>query len=495
MVLALAVVRANPANVYAGTLWGANANLGGIYESPNGGAGWTALSFGITGSNQLQSMAIDLSNPSTIYAGPNVGMVGFLSGGGVVKSTDGGVTWATANNGLPTISGMANGSITTTTAGVYAIAIDPSNPGTVYCSPGTTVYKTTDGGGSWTPAGAGLPASTRLLSLAVDPTNSATVYAGTSVGTLYKSLNGGGTWNLLNSNLPAISIQALAISAGNSADLYAATGSSGVLVSRNSGANWTQTGGGLPSVAVLSLAIDPIIPTTIYAGTNGDGVFKSADEGASWQATGNNTGNGTAPAATISKVSGDAQTASAGQTLSIPQTVVVTNSANVPVAGVTVTFTAAGGGSLSTTSAVTGTQGVASTNLTLSLKAGSNTVTASAAGLGQVVFTATGTAAASGISVTSVGNSASFAQAFAPGMLMSVFGTGLASGSPQIVTTTPLPVTSASGTSVTINGIAAPLLYVSATQINLQLPYEVGPGERRHGGDQRGASRVHQLRG
>jgi uncharacterized protein (TIGR03437 family) len=61
-------------------------------------------------------------------------------------------------------------------------------------------------------------------------------------------------------------------------------------------------------------------------------------------------------------------------------------------------------------------------------------------------------------------------------MLMSVFGTGLSSGSPQIISSAPLPVTSASGTSVTINGIAAPLLYVSATQINLQIPYELAAG-------------------
>ena len=80
------------------------------------------------------------------------------------------------------------------------------------------------------------------------------------------------------------------------------------------------------------------------------------------------------------------------------------------------------------------------------------------------------------IQVTSVGNGASFAQSFSPGMLMSVFGIGLSTGSPQKVTTAPLPVTSLSGTLVTINGISAPLLYISATQINLQIPYEVSPG-------------------
>jgi uncharacterized protein (TIGR03437 family) len=80
------------------------------------------------------------------------------------------------------------------------------------------------------------------------------------------------------------------------------------------------------------------------------------------------------------------------------------------------------------------------------------------------------------IQVTSVGNGASFTQSFAPGMPMSAFGTGLSTGSPQTVTTAPLPVTSLSGTSVSINGIPAPLLYISATQINLQIPYEVAAG-------------------
>ena len=80
------------------------------------------------------------------------------------------------------------------------------------------------------------------------------------------------------------------------------------------------------------------------------------------------------------------------------------------------------------------------------------------------------------IRITTVENAASYAQSFAPGMLLSVFGIGLSTGSPQTVTTAPLPLTSLSGTSVTINGISAPLLYISAAQINLQIPYEISPG-------------------
>jgi uncharacterized protein (TIGR03437 family) len=475
VVLALAVEHGNPADVYAGTLWGAGFSLGGIFKSPNGGAGWTALSFGLNG---VQSLAIDSSNPATIYAGPAVDMVGFFSGGGILKSADGGATWNAANTGLPTISGMANGSTTSTFAGINGLAIDPSNPATVYCATGSRVFKTIDAGGNWTAADAGLAVSSTVLSLGVDPSNSTTVYAGTSAGTVFASLDGGGSWTGLNANLPNVRIQALAVDPSDSSSLYAGTDVSGVFISHDGGASWAQANSGLTNLSVLSLALDPTVPATIYAGTDGDGVFKSTDGGATWRATGTDTGNGATPAAAIFKVSGDAQTAMAGQALSIPLVVVVTNSANIPVAGVTVNFTAYGGGSLSATAVVSDSQGVASTNLTLSANPGPDAVTATATGLSccQVDFRATGMAAVSGVGVAGVANSASFAPSFAPGMLMSVFGTGLSSGSPQIVGSVPLPLMSASGTSVTINGIAAPLLYVSATQINLQIPYELAPG-------------------
>jgi uncharacterized protein (TIGR03437 family) len=59
-------------------------------------------------------------------------------------------------------------------------------------------------------------------------------------------------------------------------------------------------------------------------------------------------------------------------------------------------------------------------------------------------------------------------------MLLSVFGSKLAN-STQTVTGTILPY-SVAGVSATVNNIAAPLLYVSPTQLNIQIPYEVGSG-------------------
>lgn len=74
-------------------------------------------------------------------------------------------------------------------------------------------------------------------------------------------------------------------------------------------------------------------------------------------------------------------------------------------------------------------------------------------------------------SIVALANGASFRQSFAPGMALTVFGSGLAP-STWSASTLPLPVQLA-GVSVSINGIGAPLYYVSATQLNVQIPYEV----------------------
>ena len=76
--------------------------------------------------------------------------------------------------------------------------------------------------------------------------------------------------------------------------------------------------------------------------------------------------------------------------------------------------------------------------------------------------------------VTAVANGASYAQAFAPGVLMTVFGAGL-SPVTRSANSLPLPLDIA-GVSATVNGVSAPLYYVSPGQINVQVPYETGTG-------------------
>jgi uncharacterized protein (TIGR03437 family) len=77
-------------------------------------------------------------------------------------------------------------------------------------------------------------------------------------------------------------------------------------------------------------------------------------------------------------------------------------------------------------------------------------------------------------SISAVVSSASFKTGGAPGMEMSIFGTQLANTS-ATGTGNPLP-NSLSGVSATVNGLAAPLLYVSPGVLNIQVPYTVGAG-------------------
>jgi uncharacterized protein (TIGR03437 family) len=79
-----------------------------------------------------------------------------------------------------------------------------------------------------------------------------------------------------------------------------------------------------------------------------------------------------------------------------------------------------------------------------------------------------------GPSIGGVANGASFAHVYAPGMVLSVFGTNLAN-STQLAGTLPLPPAMA-GVSATVNGITAPLYYVSPGQLNIQIPYETATG-------------------
>ncbi len=77
-------------------------------------------------------------------------------------------------------------------------------------------------------------------------------------------------------------------------------------------------------------------------------------------------------------------------------------------------------------------------------------------------------------SIAAVGNGASYKQAFAPGMILSVFGLQLASSTAS-AGSLPLPL-QLGGASATIDGVATPLYYASPSQINLQIPYETSTG-------------------
>ncbi|HEV8146797.1 MAG TPA: protease pro-enzyme activation domain-containing protein, partial [Bryobacteraceae bacterium] len=149
-----------------------------------------------------------------------------------------------------------------------------------------------------------------------------------------------------------------------------------------------------------------------------------------------------------------------------------------------VTFTA--GSTPLGSAALVGSAGTATATLAVrgsQLPVGSATITAtynpsgsssSATATVTVSVSSTTTGTGSMPSIAGFGNGASFRQTFAPGMILSVFGTQFAP-STQSASAVPLPY-SMKGVAVTVNGVAAPLYYVSPSQINLQIPYETAVG-------------------
>jgi uncharacterized protein (TIGR03437 family) len=81
------------------------------------------------------------------------------------------------------------------------------------------------------------------------------------------------------------------------------------------------------------------------------------------------------------------------------------------------------------------------------------------------------------VTIGGIGNAANFQPAVSPGALAAIFGTNLANTTASFAATTsvPLPFT-AGGVAVTVNGLNAPLLYISPNQINIQMPYRAGAG-------------------
>ncbi len=128
---------------------------------------------------------------------------------------------------------------------------------------------------------------------------------------------------------------------------------------------------------------------------------------------------------------------------------------------------------------LTGSGGVASATLTVSgaqLTVGASTITAQYSGDGffnsaTASVTIALTVTPSGPpSISGLANGASFQRAYAPGMILTVFGSQLA---PTAVSASGVPLPAQLvGVSATINGVAAPLYYVSPGQLNIQIPYE-----------------------
>jgi len=178
---------------------------------------------------------------------------------------------------------------------------------------------------------------------------------------------------------------------------------------------------------------------------------------------------------TLVAVSGNQQTGVVNNVLLTPIAVRVLNGVTPqPNVNVNFTVTPATSATLSAATVVTDSTGTASVTVTLGVSASNFTVTAAVSGLTPVVFTETTT---SQLNAAVEGAGFTVGAALAPGGISSLFGAGLASSTEQAAVI-PLPTTLATNTSMNVvtstATLSAPLFYVSPTQINFQMPFEIG---------------------
>jgi photosystem II stability/assembly factor-like uncharacterized protein len=231
------------------------------------------------------------------------------TGGGVFKTTDGGITWA------PVTDKYFGGTI-------GAIGISESNPDIVYVgageypirgnvSHGDGVWRTSDAGKTWTSVGL---ADTRQISrVRVNPTNPDIVYVGAQGHVfgpnaergVYKTTDGGKTWRRILYRNDSTGVTDLVLDPTNPEIIYAALwqawrtpwqlvsggAGSGIFKSTDGGEHWTELtrNPGLPQGVIgnIGLAISPSNSNKVWAIVEADsgGVFRSTDGGATWART------------------------------------------------------------------------------------------------------------------------------------------------------------------------------------------------------------------
>lgn len=197
----------NSSVVWLGTgenVGGRHVGIGhGIYRSADGGSSWQDM--GLKKSEHISKIIVHPNDSNTIWVASQGPLWSLGGERGLYKSTDGGKNWV---NKL---------SINKWT-GVTDLVIDPTNPDILYLAswqrhrnvaahmgggPGTSLYKSVDGGETWVKIDNGLPSSNMgKIGLAISPMNPKILYAAIELdrrkGAVYRSSDSGGSWTKMS---------------------------------------------------------------------------------------------------------------------------------------------------------------------------------------------------------------------------------------------------------------------------------------------------------
>ncbi len=282
----------------------------GLNEASLKGLEWRSVGPAMT-AGRIADIAVNQNDRNQWYVG--------VGSGGVWKTNNRGTTWE------PVFDSEASYSI-------GCISIDPNNVQTVWVGTGENVsgrhvgygdgvYKSLDGGKSWT--NMGLKNSQHIGMIVIDPRDSNVVYvaaqgplwsAGGERG-LYKTSDGGKTWNLilsageytganevhLDPRNPDVIYASLHQRFRNVAALMDGGPESGIHKSTDGGKTWRELTSGIPKEdkGKIGLSISPVNPDVVYAtielAQRTGGLWRSTDAGGSWEKRSDEVYSGTGP--------------------------------------------------------------------------------------------------------------------------------------------------------------------------------------------------------
>ncbi|MBI3502898.1 MAG: T9SS type A sorting domain-containing protein [Bacteroidetes bacterium] len=285
------------------TVWLGSAS-GGLWKSTTGGIGTNVWTYVPTGFPTLgvSSISFQPGTPQTIIIGTGEtyaygistnGLIDRTTRGsfgiGMLKSTDGGVTWSQVLNWTYQQN-----------RGVWDIKFNPLKPSIVYAATTEGIYKSYDSGNSWTQ----IKAVQMAMQLLIDPVDTNIIYCG--VGNLsspnkglYKTSNSGSTWSILTTGLPSNNNRdgriILAMNPLNHKTVLAhvcdAFNTVGFYITHNQGTNWSsmspQDIASWQGWYAKGLLFDPADTTHVLAA--GVDVHSSNDEGNNFAQVSNNT--------------------------------------------------------------------------------------------------------------------------------------------------------------------------------------------------------------
>ena len=262
--------------------------FGSVWKTIDNGQTWQRLgeqTFGNNGNGGRPFLMIlpgGTQDTRTIFAA--------IYGQGLFRSTDAGASWAASDAGISEMDKVH----------VWTLAFDPANSNTVYAgiadgsADGGTqdggVYKSIDGGASWTKLTGTSAPNAQVLDLAV--ASDSVIYAATvphisalsedtgiRTGGLFRSEDGGATWSRV---LDALRVEAVDVAPGDPryviagvAQVFDADAShrAGIFISRDSGSTFALENSGLTHTRVLFAEFNPLNVNQIFVGTGGGALF------------------------------------------------------------------------------------------------------------------------------------------------------------------------------------------------------------------------------